>query len=141
MSQDLFRVPVRFNLNNPEHARIVSYLRDVGKEKGSTMSGFIIGALSYYIKILSSSKVAGKDMRPLEGIELITRLDLETRLDQFEKEMRLYLFENFLPLVTGREAANAPPSQEENGNGETESEPQDISTDPDIMNSISSWIE
>lgn len=141
MGQNLFRVPVRFDLNNPEHSRIVSYLREVGKEKGSSMTGFIIKALSYYIKILSKNPLAGKGMKPAESIELITRLDMEDRFDRFEKEMRLYLFETFLPLVTGREPPRGTPPDEAEGNNENMPDVGDISSDPDIMKSISSWIE
>ena len=141
MGQNLFRVPVRFDLNNPEHSRIVSFLREVGKEKGSSMTGFIIEALSYYIKILSKNPLAGKGMTQTEGIELITRLDLEERLDRLEKEIRLYLYETFLPLATGGELPRGAPADESVTNNENTTDTGDISSDPDIMKSISSWIE
>ena len=140
MGQDLFRIPVRFDLKNPEHARIVSFLREVSKPKGSTMSGFIIEALSYYIKVISKNGTSGKVSRPGEGDELLTRHDLERRLKDYENEIKGYLMDTILPLISGRRV-RIENHVDDDTSDTVYTEKADIASDPDIMSSINSWIE
>ena len=55
MRQNVTRVSVRFNLNNPDHAEIVSILKDLNKNFHTSQSAFIIEALTYYIRNVSDS--------------------------------------------------------------------------------------
>ena len=100
MSQNIFRIPVRFNLNNPEHSRIVAVLQGLHETRNITKSSFIIEALSYYIAFLSSNSSEGRDLLPGMGDGLVTKKDLETRLSVFQKEVRLYMLETILPVIT-----------------------------------------
>ena len=143
MSQDLLRIPIRFNLEIPEHARLVSTLRGLNKNKYSSMSGFIIEALSYYVKVLSNDPDAGKDFKPGSNHSFVTKQDLDFRLDVFEKEITLSLYEKILPLISGGTSNSnpIPVEKEEEKQDEPVEETVDIGLDPDIMSSISSWIE
>ena len=139
MSQDIYRVPIRFNLKNPEHSKIVGVLQNLEETKNSTKSGFIIEALSYYIKLISNSPLAGKGLLNGESGALVTKQDLEIRLSFFQKEMKLYLLEKILPMIsTGVSPAEILDDENED---KKPSGPIDISQDPDIMSSISSWMD
>ena len=139
MSQDLFRIPVRFDLKKPEHAKIVSFLRNVSKSQDISMSGFIIEALVYYIKIVSKNPGAYKKSRLNEELEIVTRQDLENRIASHEEKMRQYLLDNIIPLISGKNTTELT-SEEGGTDDDAPSYPVDIAEDPDIMSSISSWI-
>ena len=66
MKQNLFRISVRFNLNNPEHAEIVSILKNLNKNFHTTENAFIIEALTFYIRNMSSDTLTG-DGREVNG--------------------------------------------------------------------------
>ena len=141
MSQNIFRIPVRFNLNNPEHSRIVAVLQGLHETRNITKSSFIIEALSYYIAFLSSNSSEGRDLLPGMGDGLVTKKDLETRLSVFQKEVRLYMLETILPVITSGQGVGSSFDDENAEKGSKQpSGPIDISNDPDIMESVNSWL-
>ena len=143
MSKEVMRIPIRFNLEVPEHARLVSVLRNLNKTRYSTMSSFIIEALTYYVRVLANDPEEGKDFRIGSERAFVTKQELDLRLSSFEKEMRLYLFESIVPLILGG-AGGTGSGQVTSDMGKTvdqHDETVDLAGDPEIMKSISSWIE
>lgn len=143
MSKEVMRIPIRFNLEVPEHARLVSVLRNLNKTRYSTMSSFIIEALSYYVRVLANDPEEGKDFRIGSERAFVTKQELDLRLSSFEKEMRLYLFESIVPLILGGSGGTGfgQVISDRGKNADQHDETVDLAGDPKIMESISSWIE
>ena len=143
MSKEVMRIPIRFNLEVPEHARLVSVLRNLNKTRYSTMSSFIIEALTYYVRVLANDPEEGKDFRIGSERAFVTKQELDLRLSSFEKEMRLYLFESIVPLILGGAGGTGSGQviSDRGKNADQHDETVDRAGDPKIMESTSSWIE
>ena len=141
MSQNLFRITVRFNLKDPEHAEIVKVLKDLNRSKYTTMTAFAIDAIKYYIRALSDDTLtnAGKRELELRSSDLVTNKDLEHRLAAYDKDIRLFIYETVLgskavpSIITPQETIKPtdPP----------ESDEIDLTRCDSIMKDMNHWID
>ena len=139
MKQNLIRVPVRFNLNNPEHAEIVSILKNLNKNYHTTQNAFIIEALTFYIRNMSSDTLTndGEERAGKRAKDYATHEYVDTRLKALDQALRLFVYEK-METVTGSpggiKATTMGPAAETDPNKEV-----DLSQYDTIMNDIDQW--
>ena len=144
MKQNLFRISVRFNLNNPEHAEIVSILKNLNKNFHTTENAFIIEALTFYIRNMSSDTLTG-DGREAGGkraTDYATHEYVDTNLKALEQALRLFVYEK----LEGIGGGVAPRFSENRGTVQAGSQEEkeadkdvDLSQFDTIMNDIDQW--
>ena len=139
MRQNVTRVSVRFNLNNPDHAEIVSILKDLNKNFHTSQSAFIIEALTYYIRNVSDSTLTndGEERYNERQREFATREYVDARLRELDRSLRLFMYERMEKGSAGRPDSGGSPDQ-----GQSEKVPStdvDLSGFDAIMNDIDQW--
>ena len=137
MKQNLIRIPVRFNLNNPEHAEIVSILKNLNKKYHTTQNAFIIEALTFYIRNMSSDTLTedGMETDRKRANDYATHEYVDTRLKALDQALRLFVYEK-METVTGGGTFNVTPGPAERSAAEKE---VDLSQYDTIMNDIDQW--
>ena len=68
--KNLYRVTVRFNLDNEDERRIADYLRSLKKSESGSLNGFMVKAVESYIRSLEN---LGGNNFTLEDIRRIFR--------------------------------------------------------------------
>ena len=141
MKQNLIRIPVRFNLNNPEHAEIVSILKDLNKNFHTSQSAFIIEALTYYIRNVSDSTLTneGEERFKERAREFATREYVDNGLRELDRSLRLFVYERLEagPIIRSSEGSDPNVNQTE----EVTSEGVDLTKCDAVMRSIEQWVQ
>lgn len=135
MSSDRYSFCFRLNLKNPRHAEIANRLGTLNKKVFKSRSEFLIKAAEHYIACLDSG-----DMHIPEKSRYITEADLEERVDQLEKSIRLNLYEDMLKILTSGSYIQV--RNEGSGSGGSGFErPKDVDLTKygDIMKDIENW--
>ena len=144
-SEDIMRLTIRFNQRIPEQARIIGILKDLNKEYHTTMNGFIIEAITYYINNIPDETVtnAGKAAAEKRSEQYVTRGDVEKRIDQYDQALKRWLLDSFAPLLIGGNLRPSPVSGSLSfpGEGQTPPKSVDLTEYPDIMKDILAWSE
>ena len=122
------RVSLRLNQKIPEHARIISVLKDLNKKYHTTLNSFVIEALSFYIK--NSGRVVTEDI-------------LEERLDLYDQALKRWLLDCFVSFSAGANRFPSPVSSAHSfpGEGNTAPKELDLTEYPDIMKDVNAWSE
>ena len=139
MRQNVTRVSVRFNLNNPDHAEIVSILKDLNKNFHTSQSAFIIEALTYYIRNVSDSTLTndGEERYNERQREFATREYVDARLRELDRSLRLFVYER---METGSAVRpDSGGSQDQDASEKVPSTDVDLSGFDAIMNDIDQW--
>lgn len=143
-SDDIMRLTLRLNQRIPAHARIISVLKDLNKDYHTTLNGFVIEALTYYIENISLDTVtnAGKAMASNEARQLVTESALEKRLDQYDQALKRWLLDCLMSF-SGANRFPSPFSTTQTSSREGDSAPKeyDLTDYPDIMKDITAWSE
>ena len=144
-SDDIMRLTLRLNQRIPEHARIISVLKDLNKDYHTTLNGFVIEALSFYIENISLDTItnAGKAMAKNEARHLVTESALEKRLDQYDQALKRWLLDCFVSFSAGANRFPSPVSTTHSfpGEGDTAPKEYDLTNYPDIMKDVNAWSE
>ena len=137
MKSNFTKVSVRLNLNNPEHAKIVSILNDLNKNFHTTKSAFVIEALTYYIRNVSDSTLTndGEERFLERQKEFATREYVDNGLRELDRSLRLFVYEK-LEALSG---ARVPTVPNETKNEEAASDAADLTRCDAIMRSIDQW--
>ena len=148
MKENLFRITVRFNLNNPEHAEIVSILKNLNKNYHTTQNSFIIEALTFYIRNMSSDTLTA-DGRVPEGKrakDYATHEYVDTNLKALEQALRLFVYERMESRsLSGQGISGSTMPPEVSGMNRTVAKAEDPEKEVDltkydtIMNDIDQW--
>ena len=137
MKQNLIRIPVRFNLNKPEHAEIVSILRNLNKNYHTTQNSFIIEALSFYIRNMSSETLTndGAEREGKRAKDYATHEYVDTRLKALEQALRLFVYEKMDTGGTGMTGGKlTAPAESKDTDEEV-----DLTKYDKIMNDLDQW--
>ncbi len=140
MKQNTIRIPVRFNLNNPEHAEIVSILKNLNKNFHTTQNSFMIDALKFYIRNMSEDVLTADGAeRKKRSSDYATYEYVDTNIKELKQSLKLFVYERI-------EAANAArPVRDisyETTQSEVTEQPDrevDLSKYDTIMNDIDQW--
>ena len=133
------KVSVRLNLNNPEHAKIVSILNDLNKNFHTTKSAFVIEALTYYIRNVSDSTLTndGEERFLERQKEFATREYVDNGLRELDRSLRLFVYEKLEAI--GKAGVTTVPNQNVTKNEDSSSEDDDLTRCDAIMRSIDQW--
>ena len=144
-SEDIMRITLRFNQKIPEQARIIGILKDLNKEYHTTMTSFVIEAITYYIDNIPAEAItnAGKAAAEKRDAELMTRGDVENRLDLYDQALKRWLLESFIPTLLGgimrpSLVSGSPSFPRE---GQKPQEKVDLTEYPEIMKDVLAWSE
>lgn len=144
-SKDLMRVSLRLNQKIPEHARIISVLKDLNKKYHTTLNSFVIEALSFYIENVSNEKItnSGKAKASKNSGKIVTEDILEERLDLYDQALKRWLLDCFVSFSAGANRFPSPVSSAHSFPGEGDIAPKeyDLTDYPDIMKDITAWSE
>ena len=144
-SEDIMRLTIRFNQRIPEQARIIGILKDLNKEYHTTMNGFVIEAITYYINNIPAETVtnSGKAAAEKRSTQYVTRGDVEARLDQYDQALKRWLLDSLIPLLLGGTVRPSPVSQPLSfpGEGQAPQNKKDLTEYPEIMRDILAWSE
>ena len=139
MKSNFTKVSVRLNLNNPEHAKIVSILNDLNKNFHTTKSAFIIEALTYYIRNVSDSTLTndGEERFLERQKEFATREYVDNSLRELDRSLRLFVYEKLETI--GKAGVTTVLNQNVTKNDEDASLDADLTQCDAIMRSIDQW--
>ena len=144
-SKDLMRVSLRLNQKIPEHARIISVLKDLNKKYHTTLNSFVIEALSFYIENVSNEKItnSGKAKASKNSGKIVTEDILEERLDLYDQALKRWLLDCFVSFSAGANRFPSPVSSAHSfpGEGNTAPKELDLTEYPDIMKDVNAWSE
>ena len=144
-SKDLMRVSLRLNQKIPEHARIISVLKDLNKKYHTTLNSFVIEALSFYIENVSNEKItnSGKAKASKNCGKVVTEDILEERLDLYDQALKRWLLDCFVSFSAGANRFPSPVSSTHSfpGEGDTAPKEYDLTDYPDIMKDVNAWSE
>ena len=144
-SKDLMRVSLRLNQKIPEHARIISVLKDLNKKYHTTLNSFVIEALSFYIENVSNEKItnSGKAKASKNSEKVVTEDILEERLDLYDQALKRWLLDCFVSFSAGANRFPSPVSTTHSfpGEGDTAPKEYDLTDYPDIMKDVNAWSE
>ncbi len=139
------RVSLRLNQKIPEHARIISVLKDLNKKYHTTLNSFVIEALSFYIENVSNEKItnSGKAKASKNSGKIVTEDILEERLDLYDQALKRWLLDCFVSFSAGANRFPSPVSSAHSFPREGDTAPKEIDlTDyPEIMKDITAWSE
>ena len=144
-SKDLMRVSLRLNQKIPEHARIISVLKDLNKKYHTTLNSFVIEALSFYIENVSNEKItnSGKAKASKNSGKVVTEDILEERVDLYDQALKRWLLDCFVSFSAGANRFPSPVSSTHSfpGEGDTAPKEYDLTDYPDIMKDVNAWSE
>jgi hypothetical protein len=144
-SKDLMMVSLRLNQKIPEHARIISVLKDLNKKYHTTLNSFVIEALSFYIENVSNEKITnlGKAKASKNSGKIVTEDFLEERLDLYDQALKRWLLDCFVSFSVVANRFPSPVSSAHSfpGEGNTTPKEYDLTDYPDIMKDITAWSE
>ena len=139
------RVSLRLNQKIPEHARIISVLKDLNKKYHTTLNSFVIEALSFYIENVSNEKItnSGKAKASKNSGKIVTEDILEERLDLYDQALKRWLLDCFVSFSAGANRFPSPVSGSHSfpGEGDTAPKEYDLTDYPDIMKDVNAWSE
>ena len=139
------RVSLRLNQKIPEHARIISVLKDLNKKYHTTLNSFVIEALSFYIENVSNEKItnSGKAKASKNSGKVVTEDILEERLDLYDQALKRWLLDCFVSFSAGANRFPSPVSTTHSfpGEGDTAPKEYDLTDYPDIMKDVNAWSE
>ena len=139
------RVSLRLNQKIPEHARIISVLKDLNKKYHTTLNSFVIEALSFYIENVSNEKItnSGKAKASKNSGKIVTEDILEERLDLYDQALKRWLLDCFVSFSAGANRFPSPVSTTHSfpGEGDTAPKEYDLTDYPDIMKDVNAWSE
>ncbi len=139
------RVSLRLNQKIPEHARIISVLKDLNKKYHTTLNSFVIEALSFYIENVSNEKItnSGKAKASKSSGKVVTEDILEERLDLYDQALKRWLLDCFVSFSAGANRFPSPVSSTHSfpGEGDTAPKEYDLTDYPDIMKDVNAWSE
>ena len=139
------RVSLRLNQKIPEHARIISVLKDLNKKYHTTLNSFVIEALSFYIENVSNEKItnSGKAKASKNSGKIVTEDILEERLDLYDQALKRWLLDCFVSFSAGANRFPSPVSTTHSfpGEGDTAPKEYDLTEYPDIMKDVNAWSE
>ena len=139
------RVSLRLNQKIPEHARIISVLKDLNKKYHTTLNSFVIEALSFYIENVSNEKItnSGKAKASKNSGKIVTEDILEERLDLYDQALKRWLLDCFVSFSAGANRFPSPVSSTHSfpGEGDTAPKEYDLTEYPDIMKDVNAWSE
>ena len=139
------RVSLRLNQKIPEHARIISVLKDLNKKYHTTLNSFVIEALSFYIENVSNEKItnSGKAKASKNSGKVVTEDILEERLDLYDQALKRWLLDCFVSFSAGANRFPSPVSSTHSfpGEGDTAPKEYDLTEYPDIMKDVNAWSE
>ena len=139
------RVSLRLNQKIPEHARIISVLKDLNKKYHTTLNSFVIEALSFYIENVSNEKItnSGKAKASKNSGKVVTDDILEERLDLYDQALKRWLLDCFVSFSAGANRFPSPVSSAHSfpGEGNTAPKELDLTEYPDIMKDVNAWSE
>ena len=139
------RVSLRLNQKIPEHARIISVLKDLNKKYHTTLNSFVIEALSFYIENVSNEKItnSGKAKASKNSGKIVTEDILEERLDLYDQALKRWLLDCFVSFSAGANRFPSPVSSAQSfpGEGNTAPKELDLTDYPDIMKDVNAWSE
>ena len=139
------RVSLRLNQKIPEHARIISVLKDLNKKYHTTLNSFVIETLSFYIENVSNEKItnSGKAKASKNSGKVVTDDILEERLDLYDQALKRWLIDCFVSFSAGANRFPSPVSTTHSfpGEGGTAPKEYDLTDYPDIMKDINAWSE
>ena len=139
------RVSLRLNQKIPEHARIISVLKDLNKKYHTTLNSFVIEALSFYIENVSNEKIpnSGKATASKNSGKIVTEDILEERLDLYDQALKRWLLDCFVSFSAGANRFPSPVSTTHSfpGEGDTAPKEYDLTDYPDIMKDVNAWSE
>ena len=139
------RVSLRLNQKIPEHARIISVLKDLNKKYHTTLNSFVIEALSFYIENVSNEKItnSGKAKASKNSGKVVTEDILEERLDLYDQALKRWLLDCFVSFSAGANRFPSPVSSTHSFPGEGDAAPKelDLTDYPDIMKDVNAWSE
>ncbi len=142
---DLVRVPVRFNLKNPEHAKILQILNDLNKTYHTSKSAFIIEAIEYYIKKSPEDSItnAGKAAADARAREFVTGAEVDEKIEMYDKTLKSWLFDwqNSISQGVTRSSPAILPLSFQAGEDKSPDNEVDLTKYPDIMQDINAWSE
>ena len=144
-SKDIMRLTFRLNQRVPEQARIIRILKDLNSEYHTTMTSFIIEAITFYIDNIPDHLVtnAGKASSENQRKSFVTEEALEKRLDQYDQALKRWLLDCFVSFSAGANRIPSPVSNAHSFPGEEDTAPKeyDLTDYPDIMKDINAWGE
>ena len=139
------RVSLRLNQKIPEHARIISVLKDLNKKYHTTLNSFVIEALSFYIENVSNETItnSGKAKASKNSGKIVTEDILEERLDLYDQALKRWLLDCFVSFSAGANRFPSPVSSAHSFPGEGDNTPKeyDLTEYPDIMKDVNAWSE
>ena len=135
MKNDIIRIPVRFNLSDPDQAEVVKFLRNMTKNFSTSMSGFIIDSIRFYIENMPADVSKGFSR------DYVTKSVFDQVLNERDTQLRLWMYDKLISMMTYSKAATTIEDLKSEKAQELQIKNVDLTNFPDIMEDVTSWSE
>jgi len=146
---DFRRIPVRLNLDNPEHLKIMNILDDLNLDVHKSKNKFIINAISFYVDAIRKDNLTNSDERNRKEQEraFVTQDEMQEQFDKFAEKVRAEVYEEMIRFLAGvafssGANSNIPVMQTKSSSKEKssyEEETMPLSTEENVAEALSQY--